>query len=106
MGKLTVQTLARSGMLADDGVLRAIGDFNAYYFAGVLFIFSVMLVSGVSAMTTARSEESIQGITYASTTAAQQAEFRASYGALDIFATALVLALVLTFYLYFSFWLE
>jgi solute:Na+ symporter, SSS family len=106
MGKLTVQTFAKSGALAQDGVLRAIGDFNGYYFSGVLFLFSVALVIIVSMATPAPSEAQVRGLTYASVTREQAADNRASWGAGEVLWTAGVLGLVLAMYLYFSFWLD
>jgi SSS family solute:Na+ symporter len=106
MAKLTIQTLARSGALAADGLLRAIGDYNAYYFSGVLFLFSVALVILVSLATPAPPPPQLVGLTYASTTPEQRAENRASWGAREVLGTAVVLGLVGTIYLYFSFWLR
>ncbi len=106
MGKLTIQTMAKSGALASDGLLQAIGDYNGYYFSGVLFVFSVILVSAVSMLTPAPPEAQIQGLTYASTTAAQRAENRASWGAREVAGTAVVLGMVATIYIYFTVWLN
>jgi solute:Na+ symporter, SSS family len=106
MGKLTIQTFAKSGGLAADGMLRAIGDFNGYYFSGVLFVFSLALVIAVSMMTTPPSEQQVRGLTYASVTREQSAENRASWGAGEVLWTAGVLGLVIGMYLYFSFWLS
>lgn len=106
MGKLTVQTLAKSGALAGDGLLRTIGDFNGYYFSGVLFVFSVLLVSVVSMLTPAPSEAQVSGLTYASTTPEQRAENRASWGMREVVGTAVVLGMVLTVYVYFTVWLN
>lgn len=106
MGKLTIQTMAKSGGLASDGMLRAIGDYNAYYFSGVLFVFSAVLVVLISMATPAPSEAQVRGLTYASTTAEQRAENRASWGMPEVLGTAVVLGMVLAVYLYFSFWLD
>jgi SSS family solute:Na+ symporter len=106
MGKLTIQTLAKSGSLADGGVLRAIGDFNGYYFSGVLFVFSVLFVLGMSLAGQPPAESQIRGLTYASVTPEQKQEIRASWGMPDLFGTAVVLGLVLLIYIYFSFWLK
>jgi SSS family solute:Na+ symporter len=105
MTKLTLQTLAKSGALPAGTMLRAVGDFNAYYFAGVLFLFSVALVVAISWFTSPPPEARIAGLTYASLSAAQRAENRASWGAAEVWGTAVVLSLVLAIYLYFSFWL-
>jgi SSS family solute:Na+ symporter len=106
MVKLTVQTLAKSGALAGEGLLRTIGDFNGYYFSGVLFLFSVALVVGVSLLTPAARNERLEGLTYASITPQQRIENRASWGQREVIGTLVVVALVLGIYLYFSFWLS
>jgi len=106
MGKLTIQTLAKSGGLAADGMLQAIGDYNGYYFSGVLFVFSMLLVTVISLMTAAPSEEQVRGLTYASTTPEQRAENRASWDARDVVGTAVVLGMVATVYIYFTVWLK
>lgn len=105
MGKLTLQSLVKTGSF-DSGILGAIGHFNGYYFSGVLFIFSVVLVTVLSLLTAPPSEEQIRGLTYMSMTPQQKAENRASWGLPDVLGTIAVLGLVLGFYLYFSFWLR
>ncbi|MFN7934821.1 MAG: sodium:solute symporter [Bryobacteraceae bacterium] len=106
MGKLTIQTLAKSGTLAADGMLKAIGDYNGYYFSGVLFVFSMFFVVLVSMFTPAPTEAKVLGLTYASTTPEQRAENRASWGMADVAGTVVVLGLVATIYTYFTFWLD
>lgn len=105
MVKLTLQTLVRNGTIDSSGVLGAIGAFNGYYFAGVLFVISVILVTAISYTTPPEPEEKIVGLTYQSTTSQQRAELRATVGMPDYLWTTLVLALVVGIYLYFSFWL-
>lgn len=106
MSKLTVQTLIKSGAVPAEGMMGAIGNFNAYYFSGVLFLFSVALVIGISLMTPAPQAAQIRGLTYDSVTPEQRAENRASWGTPDVAGTVVVLGLVVTIYLYFSFWLS
>lgn len=105
MAKLTIQTLSKSDVLGS-GVLQSIGEFNGYYFSGVLFLFSVILVVVVSLVTAAPSAEQVSGLTYASTTAGQREENRRSWGLPEVLGTGVVLALVLGAYVYFSFWLN
>ena len=105
MFKLTVQTLVQSGAMAATGPLGALGAFNGYYFAGVLFLISVILIIGISLMTEAQPEAQIAGLTFGSVTAEHRAENRASVGWQDYLGTAVVLALVVGIYFYFSFWL-
>jgi SSS family solute:Na+ symporter len=104
MGKLTIQSMVKTGSEAA-GVLGAIGDFNGYYFSGLLFVFSALLVWAVSMMTPAPAAEQVRGLTYASTTAEQRAENRAAWGSREVAGTVVVLGMVLAVYLYFSFWL-
>ncbi|GAB5521358.1 MAG: sodium:solute symporter [Rhodothermales bacterium] len=104
MFKLTVQTLTQSGVLTS-GVLFAIGDFNGYYFAGVLFLISIILIIAISYATPPQSEEQLRGLTYGSVTPEQRAENRASWGVAEVVGTVVVLGLVLGVYLYFSFWI-
>jgi solute:Na+ symporter, SSS family len=105
MVKLTVQTIVRSGGLPAAGLFRALAEFNPYYFSGVLFLISVILVIGISMATAPQPEAQIAGLTFGSVTPEQKAENRASVSWPDYVGTAVVLALVLGIYLYFSFWL-
>lgn len=105
MVKLTLQTLVQSGAMAPDGVLGAIGAFNGYYFSGVLFAISVVLMIGISAVTKPRDEAEIRGLTFGSLTPEEDAENRASWGLPDVIGTVIVLGLVVGIYLYFSFWI-
>lgn len=106
MVKLTLQTIVKSGGAAGTGIVAAIGNFNAYYFAGVLFLFSAVLVMLISMATPAPAWEKVRGLTYDSIGAEQQREIRSSWTAGDVIGTAVVLAMVLSVYLYFSFWLS
>ncbi len=105
MTKLTLQTLVQSGAMADTGVLGTIGAFNGYFFSGVLFLISVIIIIGASYMTAPQNEKQIQGLTFGSLTDAQRAENRASWGWQEVVGTVVVLGLVLGVYIYFSFWL-
>jgi len=104
MIKLTVQTLVRSGGMAPTGPLGALGAFNGYYFTGVLFLVSVVLVVAVSYASAPPTAAQVAGLTYGSRTPEQRAELRASVGRADVAGTGVVVALVVGIYLYFSFW--
>jgi SSS family solute:Na+ symporter len=105
MVKLTLQTMVRSGHMGSDGVLGAIGAFNGYYFTGVLFLFSLAVVIVLSYATAPEPESKLRGLTWGSFTPEERAENRASVGWPDLVGTAVVLALVVGAYLYFSFWI-
>jgi solute:Na+ symporter, SSS family len=106
MIKLTLQSMVQSGAMAPTGVLGGIGAFNGYYFAGVLFAISIVLIVTISYATAPEPEEKIRGLTYRSITPEQRAQNKASVGWQDRAGTAVVLAIVLGCYVYFSFWLR
>ncbi|OAM90192.1 sodium:solute symporter [Termitidicoccus mucosus] len=106
MIKLTLQTLAKSGVLGDSGALFAIGNYNGYYFSGLLFLFSIAFVIVVSLLSPPPSAGQIAGLTYGSRTPEQIAENRASWNYVDVCASLGVLAIVLGVYVYFTCWLS
>ncbi|MBR3507141.1 MAG: sodium:solute symporter [Lentisphaeria bacterium] len=104
MGKLTIQTffsLTDPKKIADPAILAKIGDFNAYYACGVLFLATVIVLVVVSLATKAQDPEQIKGLTFSSI---NKEEVRASIHPVDIVTTLIVVAMILTIYLYFSFW--
>ena len=104
MGKLTIQTffsLTDPKKIADPAILAKIGDFNAYYACGVLFLATAIVLIVVSLMTKAQDPEQIKGLTFSSI---NKEEVRASIHPVDIVTTLIVVAAILTIYLYFSFW--
>ena len=105
MAKLTIQTFATAEMFTEGSVLQIIGDFNGYYYSGLLFLFSVTLIIIVSLLTAAPSDKQVAGLTFASTSEEQRRENRESWNKWDVIATVGVLGLVLGIYAYFTFWL-
>jgi SSS family solute:Na+ symporter len=104
MGKLTIQTFFSATdpkKIADPAILAKIGDFNAYYACGVLFLATAIVLIVVSLATKAQDLEQIKGLTFSSI---NKEEVRASIHPVDIVTTLLVVAAILTIYLYFSFW--
>jgi solute:Na+ symporter, SSS family len=106
MLKLTLQAMAGGGLLGTDGFLYDFATFNFLYYSGWLFLISIVLVVFGSFTAPPPPAAQIAGLTYRSTTPEQRAENRASWNAVDVAGTAVVLALVLGIYLYFSFWLN
>ena len=101
MGKLTIQTFFGPGKLENPAILYKIGEFNAYYACGVLFLATVIVLVVVSLATKAQDPEQIKGLTFSSI---NKEEVRASIHPVDIVTTLIVVAAILTIYLYFSFW--
>lgn len=103
MTKLTLQAMAQAGALAEGSMLYAIGDFNGYYFTGVLLVISVATIIGFSHAGEEPAEEKLQ-LTYGRVTPEQRAENR-EVGRVAVWASAGVLLLVAAVYFYFSIWL-
>ena len=101
MGKLTIQTFFGPGKLENPAILYKIGEFNAYYACGVLFLATAIVLIVVSLATKAQDPEQIKGLTFSSI---NKEEVRASIHPVDIVTTLIVVAMILTIYLYFSFW--
>ena len=102
MGKLVLQAFFGAGKIESPALLAAIGDFNFLYFSGVLFLISVVIIVVASLTTAAPDPQKIHGLTYASL---DRAAVRASWSKRDVAATAVILTLVATLYIYFSFWI-
>jgi len=105
MAKLTIQALVGGELVQGPGWLVAIGEYNFLFASAWLFGISVLIVVGASLLTRAPDPSSIDGLTFATTSEADRIACRQSWNALDVLATLLVLGLVLSIYLYFSFWL-
>jgi SSS family solute:Na+ symporter len=103
MTKLTLQAMSQNGALAEGTLFYAIGDFNGYYFTGILLVISIAIIIGVSHLGKPPAEEKLE-LTYGSVTPEERAE-NLSVGRAAIWGSVGVLALVAVVYLYFSFWL-
>lgn len=103
MTKLTLQAMSQNGALAEGTLFYAIGDFNGYYFTGILLVISIAIIIGVSHLGEPPAEEKLE-LTYGSVTPEERAE-NLSVGRAAIWGSVAVLALVAVVYLYFSFWL-
>jgi SSS family solute:Na+ symporter len=72
------------------------------YYSLLIFLVCVAVMIGVSYATEAPAYEKISGLTYATTSHEDRAVSRASWTRGDVIASALVLALILVAYLYFT----
>lgn len=104
MGKLALEAMVGSGVLTS-GVLHAIGEYNFLFASGWLFALSVLVAVVASHLTAPQPEEQIRGLTYAAITDRDREEIRASWSAVDVLATVVVIAIIAAIYLYFSFWI-
>jgi SSS family solute:Na+ symporter len=106
MAKLTVEAVHGSAPFDDGSLLHAFAGFNFLYYSGVLLLISTSIMVFVSLASKPPDPERISGLTYGSLTDADKQEIRASWSAIDVIGTVVVLGLVLAFYAYFSFWLD
>ena len=102
MLKLIIQAFFGKEKIANPEFLAYIGDINFLYFSGILFLFCVLLICLVSYQTELPDENQIDGLTYQTI---DKEAIRESWDQKDIYATGVILGLVLTIYLYFSFWI-
>src|SRR5215204_2704107 len=84
------------------GVLYDFATINFLYFCIYLFLFSIAVMVVVSLLTPKPSEEQIKGLTFATTVAEDRAASRASWNKWDVILSLIVLAIVLSIFIYFS----
>ncbi len=84
------------------GFLYDFANLNFLYFCIALFVFSVVVLVGVSLLTEKPSEEQIKGLTFATTVAEDRAKTRASYNKTDIVLSLIVVVLIVMIFMYFS----
>ena len=105
MIKLCLQTFfgTTAGKIDSPHFLAVIGDFNFLYATGVLFVISVAIVIVASFLTDAPPDIKTRGLTYG--TVRNQPDVKASWGTGNTVLATIVILLVISMYLYFSFWL-
>ena len=98
MGRL----VAEINKEALSGWLYTFADINFLHFAIFLFLFCAFLLLVASAVTAPPPEESIRGLTYATTVSMDKAASRASWNRTDVVLSLIVVAVVVLVYMYFS----
>ncbi|HUU52384.1 MAG: sodium:solute symporter [Candidatus Aminicenantaceae bacterium] len=84
------------------GVLYTFANINFLHFCIFLFLVCIMVLVGVSLLTPAPTYEKIQGLTYATTVAADKARSRASWNTRDVVLSVIVIVILALVLLYFS----
>lgn len=104
MAKMGAQILAGVGSLSGQlpAWLVAFGKFNFLYFCLVLFAVSVATVVIVSLLTRRPDVAKLDGLTYATVSAASREDNRRSWTAWDVVHTAIILSIIAAVYLYFT----
>ncbi|MBX2971150.1 MAG: sodium:solute symporter [Cyclobacteriaceae bacterium] len=100
VGALRIFLELNKGSLS--GFLYDFANLNFLYFCIALFVFSVVVLVGVSLLTEKPSEEQIRGLTFATTVAEDRAKTRASYNKTDIVLSVIVVVLIVMIFMYFS----
>ncbi len=101
MTKLGLQAVFGAGKIENPALLAAIADLNFLYFSGLLFLICLGVIIVFSRGEAAPEPAQLRGLTLAHM---DREAVRASWNRKDVAATAVVLGLVATVYLYFSFW--
>ena len=102
--KLSIEAVQTRGGIIN-GTLAAIAEFNFLYYSGVLLIISVLIIIGLSFVTAKPKNHKTEGLTWTSLTQSDHKAIRESWNCWDVIGTIVVLACVLSIYVYFSFWL-
>jgi solute:Na+ symporter, SSS family len=84
------------------GFAYTFATINFLYFCILLFLFSIVVMVVVSLLTEKPSAEQLNGLTYATTVAEDRAKSRASWGRRDVILSLIVVAVVISAFLYFS----
>ena len=101
MTKLGLQAVFGAGKIENPALLAAIADLNFLYFSGLLFLICLGVIIVFSRGEAAPEPAQLRGLTLAHM---DREAVRASWDRKDVIATVVVLGLVATVYLYFSFW--
>ena len=102
--KLSIEAIQTKGGITN-GALAAIAEVNFLYYSGVLLIISVLIIIGLSLFTAKPKNHKTEGLTWTSLTHDDHKAIRESWNCWDVMGTIVILACVLSIYIYFSFWL-
>jgi SSS family solute:Na+ symporter len=100
MVRLLMQATHQSAGV-DWGALQWMVDLNWLYYSFLLFVFTCVVIFGVSRFTPPASPEQLAGLTYKTVSVDTAAEERRSYGFWEVFHTCVVAGIVIGIYIYF-----
>jgi SSS family solute:Na+ symporter len=86
----------------EGSILWIMNNIYFQYYSLVIFLVSSAVLIGVSYLTPAPAAKGLVGLTYATETAGQRRESRASWNRWDVVNTGIVLALIAVAYVYFN----
>jgi SSS family solute:Na+ symporter len=84
------------------GILYDFATINFLYFCIYLFLFSIVVMVVVSLLTPKPDDDHIRGLTFSTTVAADRAASRASWNKWDVILSVIVLAIIVSVFIYFS----
>ncbi len=84
-----------------NGALETFAEINFLHFAVYLFLVSIAILVVVSLLTGRPPEEKLNGLTYATTAAADKATSRSSWNYVDVIHTIIILVLLVLIFSYF-----
>ena len=84
------------------GIFYTFATINFLYFCILLFLFSIAVMVIVSLLTEKPSFEQLNGLTYATTVAEDKEKSRATWSRFDVVLSLIVVAVVVTAFIYFS----
>jgi SSS family solute:Na+ symporter len=106
--RLVVDTPVSLGLPGYEGgypagsALWIVNNIYFQYYSVLIFLVSALTMIAVSYVTAAPSDAQIRGLTFATVTPEQRAETRRGWNQWDVINSTIVLALILTAYIYFS----
>ena len=100
--RLSANVFYSSNPMAADSWFKAVFyDFNWLFFCGCMLATCMLVVVGVSMFTKPAPAEQIEGLTFGSTTPEQKAATRSSWNRWDVVHSAIILGIIVLFYIYF-----
>lgn len=89
------------GLAGANAFFTGLEQMNWLYYCCALLIFTVVVMVVVSALTPAKGDAELAGLTYKSISAEQYREVRASWNGWDVFHTAVILGITVVVYVFF-----
>jgi len=84
------------------GFLHAFATLNFLYFCIILFLVSIAILVIVSLLTEKPSDAQLNGLTFATTVAADKTASRASWNKVDVILSVIVILIIISAFIYFS----
>jgi SSS family solute:Na+ symporter len=103
--RMLVDTLVTMGVMkgyAEGSFLWIVNNINFQYFSILITMISAVVMVAVSYATAPPDEEKIKSLTFATATAGDRAQTRASWSAREVMASVFILVCILGAYLYFT----